>query len=180
MNGEVILVDKNDLPLGTMPKLEAHQKGLLHRAFSVFIFNSKGELLLQQRALDKYHSAGLWSNTCCSHPMPGESTTDAVRRRLWEEMGLVCELTPVFNFVYKADFENGLTEHEFDHVYFGFTDTYPIINGDEVKDWKYVSLDELRTDIQNYPGHYTEWLKDCLDKVIQHLSIKSSSRPFSI
>lgn len=173
MNEEVILVDVNDLPLGTMPKLEAHKKGVLHRAFSVFIFNSNGELLLQQRALDKYHSAGLWSNTCCSHPMPGESTPSAAVRRLKEEMGMSCELKPVFSFVYKAKFENGLTEYEYDHVFFGVTDLPPVINNEEVNDWRYISFDELERDMKEYPSHYTAWLKDCLRKVIQHREMKT-------
>lgn len=175
MNGDVILVDKADLPLGTMPKLEAHQKGLLHRAFSVFLFNSKGQLLLQQRALDKYHSAGLWSNTCCSHPSPGESTMDAANRRLKEEMGMSCSLRPVFSFVYKAIFNNGLIEHEFDHVFFGESDVLPVINKEEVNDWRYISLEELRVEIQEYPSRFSEWLKDCLDKVDQHRSSPKSS-----
>jgi isopentenyl-diphosphate Delta-isomerase len=165
---EVILVDNEDVQVGTMSKLACHQKGILHRAFSVFIFNSKGELLLQQRALDKYHSAGLWSNTCCSHPAPGESTLDAARRRLKEEMGMVCNLNAVFSFVYKAVFDNGLTEHEFDHVYFGYSDLLPVINKEEVNEWRYCSIAELKKEIQENPSHYSEWLKDCLDKVVQY------------
>lgn len=168
MNEQVILVDENDVPVGTMAKLEAHQKGLLHRAFSIFIFNSKGELLLQQRALDKYHSAGLWSNTCCSHPMPGESSEEAARRRLKEEMGLVCELKHAFSFLYKANFNNGLTEHEYDHVYFGTSDLLPVINKEEVNSWKYVSLTDLQNQIHESPGLYSAWLKDCLEKVRQY------------
>src|SRR5688572_11010720 len=122
---EVVLVDASDKVVGTMEKMEVHEKGLLHRAFSVFVFNSKRELLMQQRALQKYHSAGLWTNTCCSHPRPGEETISAAKRRLKEEMGLEIELESQFSFIYKTTFGNGLTEHEYDHVYFGFTDQPP-------------------------------------------------------
>ncbi|WGQ11755.1 isopentenyl-diphosphate Delta-isomerase [Pedobacter gandavensis] len=163
---EVILVDKNDNPIGTMPKLEAHLKGELHRAFSVFIFNSSGALLLQQRALDKYHSAGKWTNTCCSHPRPGELTADAAKRRLKEEMGMECELRPIFSFAYRAEVENGLVEHEFDHVYFGSSDTLPIPNPLEVADFKYISMEALELDLQNNKDSYTEWLKICFDQVM--------------
>jgi isopentenyl-diphosphate delta-isomerase len=171
MNDQVILVDTNDNPIGIMPKLEAHEKGQLHRAFSVFIFNSNAELLLQQRAFEKYHSGGLWSNTCCSHPAPGETINKAAPRRLLEEMGISCELKYEFNFIYKANFENGLIEHEFDHVYFGFSDATPIINKEEVNDWKYSSLSSLIDDIKKTPSHYTVWLKDCIERVIQHKAI---------
>lgn len=160
---QVILVDKNDVPTGQMEKLEAHQKGLLHRAFSVFIFNSKNELLLQQRAKGKYHSAGLWTNTCCSHPRMGENNLDAANRRLDEEMGMTCDLKYAFNFLYKADFEDGLTEHELDHVFIGYSDVQPIINREEVESFRYTSLDSLQEDIKNHPNHYTSWLKICLD-----------------
>lgn len=164
---EVILVDENDNPIGTMPKLEAHLKGELHRAFSVFIFNSSGALLLQQRALDKYHSAGKWTNTCCSHPRPGELTADAAKRRLKEEMGMECELRPVFSFAYRAEVENGLVENEYDHVYFGSSDTLPIPNPLEVADFKYISMEALELDLQNNKDIYTEWLKICFDQVMQ-------------
>lgn len=164
---EVILVDENDNPIGTMPKLEAHLKGELHRAFSVFIFNSSGALLLQQRALDKYHSAGKWTNTCCSHPRPGELTADAAKRRLKEEMGMECELRPVFSFAYRAEVENGLVENEYDHVYFGSSDTLPIPNPLEVADFKYISMEALELDLQNNKDTYTEWLKICFDQVMQ-------------
>ena len=119
-----------------MDKMEAHQKGVLHRAFSVFVFNNAGELLLQQRADHKYHSGGLWTNTCCSHPAPGEKNADAAARRLYEEMGFNCELAHSFSFIYKAQFQNGLTEYEFDHVYIGYADSIPVLNMDEVQDWK--------------------------------------------
>ena len=170
MSDFVVLVDQNDLQIGTMPKLEAHEKGLLHRAFSIFIFNSKGEILMQQRALDKYHSAGLWSNTCCSHPAPNESNDAAATRRLKEEMGMICEMNSVFSFTYKAEFGNGLIEHEFDYVFFGESDTPPLINKEEANDYKYMTMSDLVIDIQNNSIYYTEWLKDCLDKVIEYKS----------
>jgi len=168
MKEYVILVDKNDLPTGTMEKLEAHQKGLLHRAFSIFIFNDNNELLLQQRANNKYHSGGLWTNTCCSHPRIGESNLEAAKRRLKEEMGLECELHYVFNFLYQADFDSGLTEHELDHVFFGKSNEVPKINKEEVESYKYIDLESLKIDIDNHPERYTPWLKICLNKVIQH------------
>ena len=173
MNEQVILVDEQNNEIGVMPKLEAHQNGILHRAFSIFIFNSKNELLLQQRAFGKYHSAGLWSNTCCSHPSPGESTADAVSRRLKQEMGMACNLTPAFSFIYHATFNNGLIEHEYDSVYFGTSDVMPVINKDEVNDWKYISTIALQEDININSSQYTEWLKHCLENVIKHhLTIK--------
>ncbi|ALL05095.1 isopentenyl-diphosphate delta-isomerase [Pedobacter sp. PACM 27299] len=163
---EVILVDENDNPIGTMPKLKAHLEGELHRAFSVFIFNSSGALLLQQRALDKYHSAGKWTNTCCSHPRPGELTADAAKRRLKEEMGMECELRPVFSFAYRAEVENELVENEYDHVYFGSSDTLPMPNPVEVADFKYINMEELELDLKNHKDVYTEWLKICFDQVM--------------
>eukprot|EP01136_Pigoraptor_vietnamica_P040975 Opistho-1_new@13409 len=155
----VILVDVNDVPIGTMEKLEAHQKGLLHRAFSILLFNEKGELLLQKRAISKYHSGGLWTNTCCSHPLPGESMEEATRRKLLQEMGI--ELTPDFSykFIYKAPLDNDLLEHECDHVFIGHFDGIPVVNPEEVEDWKYMSLVDLRSDIQENPDHYTAWFK---------------------
>lgn len=163
---EVILVDINDLPNGQMEKMEAHEKGLLHRAFSVFIFNSKNELLLQQRAKSKYHSGGLWTNTCCSHPRVGEGNAQAANRRLEEEMGMKCDLVYGFNFTYRAEFEDGLIEHELDHVFFGTSDEIPKINKDEVESYKYMDLALLRLSISEEPHLYTPWLKICLDKVI--------------
>lgn len=159
MNEEVILIDNNDQPIGTMAKLEAHIQGRLHRAFSVFIFNSKGELLLQQRALQKYHSGGKWTNTCCSHPRYGEDTASAANRRLKEEMGMACELEHVFSFTYKAEVEPGLTENEFDHVFFGTSDDLPFINTEEVVASKYINMEELEADLALHPEKYTEWLK---------------------
>ncbi|MCX2474537.1 isopentenyl-diphosphate Delta-isomerase [Pedobacter sp. MC2016-05] len=169
MEEHVILVDQNDIPQGKMEKLEAHQKGALHRAFSIFIFNDNNELLLQQRAEGKYHSGGLWTNTCCSHPREGESNLEATQRRLGEEMGMSCDLTFAFNFLYKVKFEDGLTEHELDHVFFGRSNKKPVINLDEVMDFKYMNLDLLKKDIEYNPENYTIWLKICLEKVIQHM-----------
>lgn len=164
---EVILVDQNDQQTGTMEKLEAHRLGLLHRAFSVFVFNSKGELLLQQRALDKYHSAGKWTNTCCSHPRPGETNEDAAHRRLREEMGMDCNLEYGFSFLYKATFSNALTEHEYDHVFFGSSDELPVLNPLEVASFRYMSLETLARDLQDRPDVYTPWLKICFDQVFR-------------
>ena len=167
MNEEyLILVDEKDQQWGKIEKLKAHELGLLHRAFSIFLFNNQGELLLQQRAKDKYHSPGLWTNTCCSHPHFGEETKSAVYRRLQEEMCMACELSFVFKFKYKTHFPNGLIEHEFDHVYFGYSDHPPLINPREVQDYKYMSLNSLVLDIQKNPSHYTEWLKICLLQVV--------------
>jgi isopentenyl-diphosphate delta-isomerase len=156
---KVILVDEQDREVGTAGKTEAHQKGLLHRAFSIFIFNSKKELLIQQRALHKYHSAGLWTNTCCSHPRPGEDTLEAAKRRLEEEMGMKCELKKEYEFTYKATFENGLSENEYDHVYSGKTSLNPVPNAEEVASWKWIKPYDLKKDIEAYPEKYTAWLK---------------------
>ena len=157
MEEQVILVDEQDNPIGLMPKLEAHQKAVLHRAFSVFIFNDKGELMLQQRAKHKYHSPGLWTNTCCSHQREGESNVQAGKRRLQEEMGFTTELREVTSFIYKAPFDNGLTEHEFDHVLLGYYEDDPEINPDEVASWKWMPLEEVKNDIDNHPDIYTVW-----------------------
>ena len=140
---KVILVDREDNPVGTLPKMEAHEKGVLHRAFSVFILNQKGELMLQQRALHKYHSPGLWTNTCCSHQREGEENLQAGTRRLEEEMGFSVPLEELFSFIYKAPFDNGLTEHELDHVMLGYYEGIPEINSDEVNAWKWMSLNEI-------------------------------------
>jgi len=166
MTENVILVDTQDKEIGTMPKLEAHLEGLLHRAFSIFIFNSQGELLLQQRALDKYHSGGKWTNTCCSHPRPGEDTLTAANRRLREEMGMNAELSHAFSFTYQADLLDGLTENEFDHVYFGISDDAPVMNPEEVADYKYLDMSTLSNDIENCPDDYTAWLKICFNRVM--------------
>ena len=159
MEEQVILVDKNDNQLGLMPKMEAHEKAVLHRAFSVFIFNKKGELMLQQRAAHKYHSPLLWTNTCCSHQRNGETNLEAGKRRLQEEMGFVTSLSEVFSFIYKAPFDNGLTEHELDHVLIGYFDNRPIINKDEAEDYKWMLLEDVKSDIEKNPSIYTEWFK---------------------
>jgi len=164
-NEQVILVNERDEVLGSMEKMQAHENGLLHRAISVFIFNSKKQLLLQQRALHKYHSAGLWSNTCCSHPRPKESTAAAAQRRLMEEMGMVTELEHRDEFIYKVSLEKGLTEHEYDHVYIGTCNTEPILNPEEVMAYKWVSLEELNKDLLTHPDHYTHWFKLLKDKL---------------
>ena len=163
MNDNVILVNEKDEHIGTMDKLEAHQKGLLHRAFSVFVFNNAGQLLLQRRATGKYHSANLWSNTCCSHPYPEEYTLDAARRRLKEEMGIDIMLEKKFEFVYRAELDNNLIEYEFDHVYVGVFNGEPHINPVEASEFKWLSISELKTDILLHPSHYTVWLKIAID-----------------
>lgn len=156
---QVILVDKNDKQIGLMPKMEAHEKAILHRAFSVFIFNVNGELLLQKRANHKYHSPNQWTNTCCSHQRDGESNLTAGKRRLQEEMGFSCELEEVFHFIYKAPFDNGLTEHELDHVLIGYYNDNPIINPEEVDDFRWMHINAIETDIENNPNDYTAWFK---------------------
>ncbi len=159
MMQEVILVDEQDRVQGFMEKMEAHEKGVLHRAFSVFIFNDKGEMLLQRRALSKYHSGGLWTNACCSHPQPGETTSVAARRRLTEEVGFTKDNEKVFDFVYRADFENGLTEHEFDHVFIGHYSGSLHPNPDEVMDYRYQDMDSLRDAMTASPGEFTAWFR---------------------
>jgi isopentenyl-diphosphate Delta-isomerase len=161
---QVVLVDVSDNEVGTMEKLQAHVEGVLHRAISVFIFNGRGELLLQQRAAGKYHSALQWTNTCCSHPRPGEEPLAAANRRLREEMGIVCELTPAFTFVYKAAFSNGLTEHEFDHVFIGHYEGDIIPDADEVADWKYMSKEEIMQSIAEEPETFTPWFIICIQQ----------------
>ncbi|MCG2420415.1 isopentenyl-diphosphate Delta-isomerase [Aequorivita sp. F47161] len=168
---QVILVNENDEQLGLMPKQEAHIKGVLHRAFSVFIFNDKNELMLQQRALHKYHTPGLWTNTCCSHPRDGETTLDAGKRRLFEEMGFTTALKETTSFIYKAPFDNGLTEHELDHILVGTYNQSPQINPEEVAAWKWMDLETVKTDIENNPDLYTAWFKIIFDKFYQHLQI---------
>ncbi len=168
---QVILVNENDEQIGLMPKMEAHEKGVLHRAFSVFIFNDKNELMLQQRALEKYHSPGLWTNTCCSHQRNGETSLQAGVRRLEEEMGFVTTLKETTSFIYKAPFDNGLTEHELDHILVGHFDEDPKINEDEVASWKWMPLEEVKTDIEENPQLYTAWFKIIFDKFYQHLSL---------
>ena len=153
----VILVDEQDNQVGVMEKLEAHQKGLLHRAFSVLIYNSKNEFLLQQRAFDKYHSGGLWTNATCSHPMNGESIIEAGERRLFEEMGLLVKLEAIGSFIYKTDFSNGLIEHEFDHVLKGFSDQSPNVNSSEVHSYRWISMEELQNELTTNANNFTFW-----------------------
>jgi isopentenyl-diphosphate Delta-isomerase len=155
----VILVDEQDNETGQMEKIEAHEKALLHRAFSVFIFNPAGEMLLQQRAVAKYHSGGLWTNACCSHPLPGEATPAAAQRRLYEEMGFNAPLQKAFDFIYKTAFANGLTEHEFDHVFTGVYDGDIVPNSAEVQDYCYKTIADIKQSIASHPGKYTEWFK---------------------
>jgi len=161
---KVILVDVYDNPTGSMSKIEAHEKGILHRAFSVFILNEKGHLMLQQRALNKYHSPGLWTNTCCSHQREGEGNIDAGKRRLKEEMGFIVPMKTLFSFIYKAPFDNGLTEHELDHVLLGYYNHEPIINPKEVAAWKWVDLDQIASEIKDTPQLYTVWFKIIFDR----------------
>lgn len=166
MNKEqVILVDEWDSELGFMEKIEAHEKALLHRAFSVFIFNDNGELLLQQRAITKYHSGGLWTNTCCSHPRPGETTIDAAKRRLKEEMGFETNLYKAFDFVYKSNFENGLTEHEFDHVYIGYYNGNVLPDHNEVENYAFRSLEKISEYMFSHPDFFTSWFHIAFPRV---------------
>ena len=167
---QVILVNDQDHPIGVMEKMEAHEKGLLHRAFSVFIFNSGGEMLLQQRALSKYHSGGLWTNTCCSHPNPEEDTAMAAQRRLREEMGFTTHLKNAFTFQYKTGFENGLTEHEVDHVYTGYYDGIVSPDTEEVNDYAFHSIDFIKKSIAEKPHLYTSWFKIAFPKLETYLT----------
>ncbi len=168
MEDKVILVDANDNPIGVMGKMEAHEKGILHRAISVFVFNDENKLLLQRRSLKKYHSSGLWTNTACTHPFPGESNEKAAIRRLKEEMGItLSNVHKLFDFIYKEQLENGLIEHEFDHVFVAYSNEIPKPNKDEVEDYKYVDLDELLKDIKENPLNYTIWFRLIIDRVIQ-------------
>ena len=167
---DVILVDENDRPTGTMEKIEVHKKAILHRAFSVFIFNDKCEMLLQKRASKKYHSGGLWTNSCCSHPQPGEDTMAAANKRLQEEMGFSTSLTKAFTFIYKASFENGLTEYEYDHVFVGSFNGLIKPNPDEVDDYCYQPLDQLKQSLKTHPHHFTEWFKIALPKLETYLN----------
>lgn len=161
---QVILVNESDEPIGEMDKMLAHEQGVLHRAFSVFIFNTKGEVLLQQRALSKYHSPGLWTNTCCSHPRPGETTEEAAHRRLKEEMGFDCTLQHKFSFIYKVQFDNGLYEHELDHVYTGVYEEEPSINPNEVNMYKWMKWEQLLEDVNKNMADYTFWLRQILEQ----------------
>lgn len=177
MYTDVILVNEKDEILGSIEKLEAHEKGLLHRAFSIFVFNSNNELLIHQRAFGKYHSEGLWTNTCCSHPSPGETVLEAAHRRLQEEMGFDCEMQQSFHFIYKAELDNNLIEHELDHVVIGQSDQTPNLNPEEAIDFKYIGLADLLVDISKNPSNYTFWFKTILqihfDQLIEHIPHES-------
>jgi len=170
---KVILVNSNDEPIGLMPKMEAHEKALLHRAFSVFVINGNNELMLQQRAHQKYHSPGLWTNTCCSHQRDGEENIEAGLRRLQEEMGFETPLEYLFNFIYKAPFDNGLTEHELDHVMLGRFEGEPSINPEEVASWKWMDIDLIHADLNNNPVDYTVWFAIIFDRFYNHLKENS-------
>lgn len=166
----VILVNELDEQIGTMPKMEAHEKALLHRAFSVFIMNDKGETMIQQRAAHKYHSPLIWANTCCSHQRVGESNIEAGKRRLMEEMGFEVPLKELFSFIYKAPFDNGLTEHELDHVMIGKYNGQPNINPEEVADWKWMKPEDIKNDIAVDPDKYSAWFKIIFDKFYNHIT----------
>lgn len=167
---QVILVNEHDEQIGLMPKMEAHEKAVLHRAFSVFVFNTKNELMLQQRAAHKYHSPLLWTNTCCSHQRDGESNVEAGIRRLKEEMGFTTALKETTSFIYKAPFDNGLTEHELDHIMLGYYENDPIINKQEVEDWKWMPLEDVKHDINVHPELYTAWFKIIFDKFYNYIN----------
>jgi isopentenyl-diphosphate delta-isomerase len=170
----VILVDKGDNQIGTMSKIQAHVTGALHRAFSVFVFNSNGELLLQRRALNKYHSAGLWTNTCCSHPRPNETVMDAANRRLLEEMGIECILTSPFSFSYRGEMDSGLIENEIDHVFVGTTDSAPTLNPSEVVTCRYVPPKDIRLELKSDPDSFTIWFRICFEHVMSSIETRDT------
>ena len=172
MEEKVIIVDKNDNQIGLMPKLDAHKKGILHRAFSVFVLNNNNEIMLQKRAYNKYHSGGLWTNTCCSHQREGENSIEAGKRRLLEEMGFETELKIITSFIYKVEFENGLTEHELDYLLIGKFFKSPVINKQEVADWKWMKIELIADDIKLNPNNYTSWFKIIFDKFQNKIKIK--------
>ena len=171
---QVILVDKDDCEIGVMEKMEAHKQSVLHRAFSVFLFNPQGKMLLQQRALTKYHSAGLWTNTCCSHPRPGETLENAVSRRLIEEMGITTKVFKAFDFIYQAELPNNLNEYEFDHVFIGNYDADVRPNHLEVANFVYQSIEEVEANLQSHPEKYTVWFKIAFPKVVEWYHSNSS------
>lgn len=171
----VVLVDPEDNEVGSMGKLQAHVEGKLHRAFSVFLFDAQGRLLVQRRAAGKYHSAGLWTNTCCSHPRPGEHVPEAARRRLREEMGIDTPLVHRFSFIYKAEFENGLIEHELDHVFFGEWDGPVRPNPEEADAAAYMSIEELNADLSAHPERYTAWLRICWERVKEEFANRATT-----
>ncbi|ECL4818663.1 isopentenyl-diphosphate Delta-isomerase [Salmonella enterica] len=166
---DVILIDRDDNATGTMDKILAHKKGMLHRAVSVYIINDNGEVLLQQRAAKKYHSGSLWSNTCCTHPLPGEDIMSAAGRRLMEEMGMKCNLLKLFPLYYNVDVGNGFREHEITHVFYGVSNDIPVLNPEEAASFSYVSPDNIVYEINRSPEKFTEWFKSCFPKIINHL-----------
>ena len=174
----VVLVDTEDRVLGEMEKLEAHEKGALHRAFSVFVVNEAGQLLLQQRAWSKYHSGGLWTNTCCSHPRPGESVDAAAERRLMEEMGMRCDLSPAFHFVYRSELDQGLVEHELDHVFIGRSSAVPVVNPEEVAGYRYADWDDVEREMAEAPERFTVWFRICFAEVRRRLEGAAAGEPW--
>ena len=169
MEEKIILVNKNDIEIGSDYKIKAHKEGKLHRAFSIFIFNSKGELLIQKRAKEKYHSGGLWSNSCCGHPEAGEKTIDATNRRLFEEMGIKTPLKEAFSFIYNVRLDNGIKEYELDHVFVGFYDGKVVINKEEAEDFKWINIRELIKDINKNPEKYSYWFRLCFKRVLNYI-----------
>lgn len=167
MAEKIALVDEHDNIKGYADKLEVHQKGMLHRAFSIFVFNSKNQLLLQKRAKHKYHSGGLWTNTCCSHQLEGEDMEVTIHKRLQEEMGFDCKLKKAFKFQYSVTFDNGLVENEIDHVFVGESDVTPVINPEEAEGWKWMDIEEIRNDIEHYPGNYTYWFRLAITALLE-------------
>ena len=172
---QVVLVNEQDEEKGTMEKMEAHRKGALHRAFSIFLFDSKGNMLIQQRAAKKYHSGSLWTNTCCSHPYPGEAVEEAAARRLFEEMGIATALTHAFSFLYRAEFDNGLTEHEYDHVFTGVYEGEINANSDEVASYTYKPVTELLRQVEDFPQRFTPWFKIALPRVLAHMQLQATA-----
>lgn len=166
MEEKIILVDENDVDIGSIEKMEAHLKGLLHRAFSIFIFNENGDMMIQKRANHKYHSGGLWTNACCSHPRFGETLETAIHRRLVEEMGFDCNMKEEKTFLYRAELDNNLIEHELDHIYIGYYEGTPIINKEEVEDWRWISIEELKKEIKDFPDTFTYWFKFAINNVL--------------
>ena len=164
MIDDIILVDENDVQVGTGEKMAVHEAGKLHRAFSIMIFNPRGELMLQKRAKEKYHCGGLWTNACCSHPRPGETLAEATKRRLAEEMGMTCELEEIFSFIYKSSFSNGLAEHEFDHVFVGQFDGEPNLNPSEAEAWRWINWKDLLADIDRNQDNYTPWFLKIIEE----------------
>jgi isopentenyl-diphosphate delta-isomerase len=177
MQEQVTLVNQLDQPIGASEKIKAHVDGALHRAFSIFVFNHAGEVLLQRRASSKYHSRGLWSNTCCGHPRPDEGLSQAAHRRLHEEMGFDCGLNKAFSFIYKAELENNLVEHEFDHVFVGSFHGNPVLNADEADDYQWMSIDNLKISLIEEASSYTYWLKHSFESLLSYLEKNPIAKP---